>query len=213
MKQLTTILTFIVFTTLSHAQNDILECGSTYYSEDYNPVIVKSISELPANIQDSVKSHLLNKLGNDFYALLIFENGLIIDYQELVRQDPKVLNYQWQIPKYDLGFYITQKQAGINYCCSRMTLDSTGAIINKINFPDYKINAQSIKFTDLTQIKKASKKLGFDPENHVIEFMEDHIVLKFTRVKKYEYIEYLCISAHSGEKVRQYKVTGIIDWF
>jgi hypothetical protein len=213
VRQLTTILTILIYTTLSYGQSGVLGCGSTYYSMDYKSTIVKSLSDLPIYIQDSIKSHLLNKLGNDFYKLLTFESCLVIDYQELVSQDPKVLNYKWQVPKYDLGFYITQKQTGVNYCCSRMSLDSIGNVIDNIDFPNYKINPQSTTFADLTQIKKTSKKLGFNPNNYSIDIVDDNIVLKFTRTQKYKYIEYLEISAHSGQKVRQYKVTGLIDWF
>ncbi len=180
---------------------------------DYKPTIVKSLADLPTYIQDSIKNHLLNKLGNDFYKLLTFESCLVIDYQELVRQDPMVLNYKWQVPKYDLGFYIIQKQTGINYCCSRMSLDSSGLVIDNIDFPSYKMNPQSTAFVDHTQIKKTAKKLGFNPDNYAIDFVDDHIALKFTRTKKYKYIEYLEISAHTGQKVRQFKVTGIIDWY
>ena len=213
MRQLTTILTILIFTTLSYGQDGVRGCGSTHYSMDYNPTIVKSLSDLPTYVQDSIKNHLLNKLGNDFYKLLTFESCLVIDYKELVRQDPKVLNYKWQVPKYDLGFYIIQKQTGINYCCSRMSLDSSGLVINNIDFPSYKINPQSTVFADLTQIKKTSKKLGFNPDNYAIDIVDDHIVLKFTRTKRSKYIEYLEISAHTGQKVRQFKVTGIIDWY
>lgn len=213
MRQLITILTLIAFTTISYGQVGVRECGSTHYSMEYKPKAVNSISDLPNNIQDSIRTHLFNKLGNDFYALLTFESCLIIDYQELVRQDPKVLNYQWQVPKYDMGFYIAQKQTGINYCCSRMTLDSVGSVIDNIDFPDYKINSQSTTFIDFAQIKKTAKKLGFNTDNYSIDFTDNQIVIVFTRAKKYKYIEYLDISAHSGQKVRQYKVTGIIDWY
>ncbi len=207
-----TLFTLIAFTTFSYGQDGIRECGSTHYSMEYKPKVVNSISDLPNNIQDSIKNHLLKKLGNAFYALLTFETCLIIDYQELVRQDPKVLNYQWQVPKYDIGFYITAKQTGINYCCSRMTLDSVGSVIDNIDFPDYQINSQSTTFVDLAQIKKTAKKLGFNIDNYSIDFTDNHIAIIFTRAKKYKYIEYLNISAHSGQKLSQYKVTGIIDW-
>jgi hypothetical protein len=199
--------------TLSFGQDGVRGCGSTHYSMDYKPTIVKSLFDLPTNIQDSIKNHLLKKLGYEFYELLTFESCLIIDYQDLVRQDPKVLNYKWQVPKYDLGFYVIKREAGINYYCSRMSLDSNGLVIDSIDFPSYKINPQSSTFADLTQIKKASKKLGFNPDNYILDFVDDHIVLKFTRTKIYKYIEYLEISAHTAQKIRQFKVTGIIDWF
>lgn len=213
LKQLMTVLTFVIFTTLSYGQNGTRECGNTHYSTNYKPTIAKSIAELPNYIQDSIKKHLLNKLGHDFYELLTFESCLVIDYCELVRQDSSVLNYRWQVPKYDLGFYITQKKAGIDYYCSRMTLDSLGIVIESVDFPNSKINPQSTRFADFTQIQKTSKKMGFDPNYYEIDFIEDHLAIKFVRIEQYKYIEYLCISAHSGKKIKQFKSGGIIDWF
>jgi len=94
-----------------------------------------------------------------------------------------------------------------------MTLDNAGAIIDNIDFPSYKINPKSTTFVNLYQIKKTAQKLGFNSTNYTINFVDDQIVLEFTRVIKYKYMECLVISAHSGQKVKQYKVTGIIDWY
>jgi hypothetical protein len=212
MKKFRFLLVSMLFTTSSFAQVGTRPCESAHYSTEYKPAIVRSISDLPNHIQDSITKHLLNKLGTDFYDLLTFESCLVIDYKALVGKDPKVLHYRWRVPKYDMGFYITQKHAGIDYCCSRMTLDSTGAVIGQIDFPDHQVNLQSSTFVDLAQIKKTAKKLRFDPDRYAIDFTDDHVVLEFARAKRYRYIEFLEISAHTGQKIRQYRVTGIIDW-
>lgn len=212
VKRLAVIITFLLTISVSYGQEGTRECGSTHYSLYYIPTIINSLSDLPTNIQDSIKDHLLDKLGDEFYEMLIFESCLVIDYQEFVKQDPKVLDHRWHIPKYDLGFYICQKQAGIDYCCSRMTLDSNGIVIDSIKFPGFKMNPLSTTFSNFNQIKKTAKKNGFNPEKYSIDFIDDHIVFIFTNVKTYKYIEYLHISAHTGQKVRQYRVTGLIDW-
>ncbi len=212
MKKVGFLLASMLLTTTSFAQVGTRPCESTSYPTEYKPATVRSISELPTNIQDSITKHLLNKLGTDFYDLLTFERCLVIDYKALVGKDPKVLHSRGRVPKYDMGFYITQKHAGIDHCCSRMTLDSTGAVIEQIDFPDHHVNLQSSTFVDLAQIQKTAQKLGFDPDRYAIAFADDHVVLEFARAKRYAYIEYLQVSAHTGQKIRQYRVTGVIDW-
>ena len=83
-----------------------------------------------------------------------------------MKQDPKVLEYRWIVPKYDLGFYIEQKDVGIDFCCSRITLDSSGVVLSDIDFPDISKTLISINFIELTTILEKSKELVFPIKNY-----------------------------------------------
>lgn len=202
-----TIFNLIVFgalSTLMYGQNGVEGCGSTHYSDIYQPTVVRNLSDLPSFIQDSVKKHILGKVGQDFFALVNFESGLVIDYKKLVEQDPKVLSFKWKVPRYDLSFYISQKQAGIEYYCSRLTLDSRGVVLDQIYFPEINSNPQIAHFVQIEHIKEVAKKQGYEVNSYFINITENHFVLIFTRVKhKYDWT--IEISAHSGQIIREYK--------
>lgn len=193
---------FLTFSTFLYSQNGVSGCGANHYSDNYQPTILKNLSDLPYFIGDSVKKNIIDKVGLDFFALLNFENGLVIDYNDLIKKDPKVLNYKWKIPTYDLSFYISQKQVGIEYYCSRVTLDSNGNVIDQIYFPAVTSNPKNAHFDKIEHIKEIAKKHGFDTNDYLVDITDNHIVLIFTRSKRKYYLT-LEISAHSGQIIKE----------
>ena len=207
------MILLVRLSTFIYGQNGVIGCGSTHYSDNYQPTVVKNLSDLPNFIQDSVKKHFLGKVGQDFFALLNFESGLVIDFKELIKQDPKVFNYKWKIPRYDLSFYISQKQSGIEYYCSRLTLDSNGVVLKQTYFPEVNFNSKNAHFDKIEHIKEVAQKNGFKTNSYSIGITENHMVLIFSRVK-HKYDLTLEISAHTGQEIKHYKskITKQVPW-
>ena len=199
------------FTWKIKAQNGFKNCGSTHYSMKYSPKKIDSLHLVPISIQESVNNHLKDKLGIKFFDKLIFDYGEVINYSELVRLDPQVLNYKWKIPKYDLSFYIKEKNYGINYCCSRIVLDSLGNVIRDIEFPSFKRNNLNANFVPIDTIFSVVNKMGYSTKNHELGFSKNHIVYIFSNTigSKVSYIE---ISAHTSAIIKKYKLSGIRDY-
>ena len=194
------------------AQNGVKKCGSTHYSMVYNPSEIDSFNELPSFIQKSLISHLKDKLGHEFYKKLNFESGLLIDYKELIRLDPQVINYKWKVPKYDLSFYINEKKSGINYCCSRIVLDSLGSVITDIQFPSFKKNNLNTNFIPVDTIFLTAKKMGYSIKNYELGFSKNHIVFIFSNTNVNKKVSYIEVSAHTAALLKKYKLSGIRDF-
>ena len=200
-----------IFTGETKAQNGSKNCGSTHYSMKYSPIKIDSLNIVPISIQESVNNHLKDKLGIKFYEKLIFDYGEIINYSELVRLDPQVLNYKWKIPKYDLSFYIKEKNYGINYCCSRIVLDSLGNVIRDIEFPSFKKNNLNAIFVPIDTIFSVVNKMGYSTKNYELGFSKNHIVYIFSNTNKSK-VSYIEISAHNSVVLKKYKLSGIRDY-
>ncbi len=194
-----------------NAQNGVKNCSSTHYSMKYFPKKIDSLNLIPISVQVSVNNHLKDKLGIKFYDKLIFDHGEIINYSELVRLDPQVVNYKWEIPKYDLSFYIKEKNYGINYCCSRIVLDSLGNVIRDIEFPSFKKNNLNANFVPVDTIFSIVNSLGYSTKNYELGFSKNHIVYIFSNTNKSK-VSYIEISAHNSAVLKKYKLSGIRDY-
>jgi hypothetical protein len=178
----------------------------------YNPSEIDSFNELPSFIQESLINHLKDKLGHEFYKKLNFESGLLIEYKELIRLDPQVINYKWKVPKYDLSFYINEEKSGINYCCSRIVLDSLGSVITDIQFPSFKKNNLNTNFINVDTIFLTAKKMGYSIKNYELGFSKNHIVFIFSNTNVNKKVSYIEVSAHTAALLKKYKLSGIRDF-
>lgn len=213
MKQILTAIFLFSMTSFVFGQSDIQPCGSTLYSMVFVPTEIKSLDELPTNIRARLVQHLKSSLGEEFYSLISFKTGLFIDYSELVKADPKVLKYQWEVPTYDIGFYLSQPNSGIEFYCSRITLDSLGNVVDDIRFPSIDKNSSASNFSSLERIKQTATENGFPLEDYKVVFSENHLVLVFARATKDKYGEELLVSAHTAEVVKLKHDKGIIDYW
>ena len=195
-----------------NAQNGAKKCGSTHYSMVYIPTEINSFNQLPSFIQDTLKNHLQAKLGAKFYNKLFFERCKVIDYKELVKQDPQVINYKWEIPKYDLSFYIKEENHGINYCCSRIVLDSLGNVITDIEFPSFKKNNLNANFIPIDTIFSVANNMGYGIKNYELGFSKNHIVYIFSNTNMNKKVSYIEISAHTSAVLKKYKLSGVSDY-
>ena len=194
------------------AQNGVTNCGSTHYSMVYNPSEISSFNQLPSFIQKSLISHLKDKLGHEFYRKLNFESGLLIDYKELIRLDPQVINYKWKVPKYDLSYYINEEKFGINYCCSRIVLDSLGSVITDIQFPSFKKNNLNANFMPIDTLFSVANKMGYGIKNYELGFSKEHIVFIFSNTNINKKVSYIEVSVHTAALLKKYKLSGIRDF-
>ena len=194
------------------AQNGVKKCGSTHYSMVYIPTEINSFNQLPSFIQDTLKNHLQAKLGAKFYNKLFFERCKVIDYKELVKQDPQVKDYKWKVPKYDLSYYINEEKFGINYCCSRIVLDSLGSVITDIQFPSFKKNNLNANFMPIDTLFSVANKMGYGIKNYELGFSKNHIVFIFSNTNMNKKVSYIEISVHTAAVLKKYKLSGIRDY-
>jgi len=212
--RLKALLSIVFITTgfFTYGQDGVRKCSETIYSLEfkYRPTEIVSLDLLPLDIQDSITTHLRGYLGDSFYNRLVFNSGLIIDYDELVKSDPNVRDYEWQVPTYDLCFYFSEKEAGIDLCCSPITFDRKGNVVNEIEFPKFQDDSLNTKFLDKKIILSVAENEGFSTDQYEIAFSDNNIVFRFEKKMEGD-VECIEISVHTGRIIRKYNLDIIYD--
>ena len=197
------------------------ECYIIHYSHIYEPKKITLLEELPYEIRNKLKNHLLDRIGKEYYSKIEFVKGLIINYKEMLKQDPKVKNYKWKIPTYDLDFKFSDIEKGIKYYCTKITLDSLGKVVNEIELPNVKKNPDRkdlIKKLTILEIIKRQKfnlvncTLEYYPNNNLMVWRCEKYKKNMKRMKK-NYGKAMTINAHNGKIISKGKMRGGIIYF
>jgi len=199
------------------------ECYIIHYSHIYEPKKITLLEEVPYEIRNKLKNHLLDRIGKEYYSKIEFVKGLIINYKEMLKQDPKAKNKKWKIPAYDLDFKFSDIEKGIKYYCTKkITLDSLGKVINEIELPNLKKNPDRKILTKKSTILEIIKRQKFNLDNCTLEYYQDDNIMvwkceKYNK-KKYEkrkknYGKAMTINAHNGKIISKGKMSGGIIYF
>ena len=63
----------------------------------YSPKSVASLEQLPPRIGKTLVTHLVARLGDEFYSRLTFRNGDVVNFDDLYRVYPEARHYQWKV--------------------------------------------------------------------------------------------------------------------
>jgi len=110
---------------------DKLFPGETYYGGFSTPL--KSISELPSNIQLNIRG-LINNLFGILNDNITFSSGQIVDLKRYFYADTTIYRRHGIIPKYDLNFILKDTTIGLKSYCINLNLDEYGQIVY-VNWP------------------------------------------------------------------------------
>lgn len=176
----------------------------------YSPKSVDSLDQLPKEIVSKLQTHLIDRLGKDFYSRLKFAYGLIVDFDELRRVDPNA-NFQWEVFAYTAEFAFSMPDVGIKKYEAVIWLNKDGKIIREIDLPNISKNRDKAIIIPVKQAIKISKKNKFHQQHVelVYHLEEDSIAWKMVRQDKDGSIWWLYISAHDGKILEKVGMKGI----
>jgi hypothetical protein len=142
-------------------QPTVANAPASVLFSDYEPVEPNSLDELPREIRRKLQAHLIERLGEKYFARLTFAYGQIVDHDELKRVDPKA-NYQWKVFAYSLTFRISAPEKGITAYFSRIELDKNGDVIEDIELPPVRRLPLKQDFIPLSQAYMRASRHKFD---------------------------------------------------
>lgn len=193
-----------------HAQKVTKRVGSVSLYP-YSPKSVDSLIELPKEIVSKIQTHLVERLGKDFYSRLKFTYGLIVDFDEQRRVDPNANKYQWEVFAYTAEFAFSMSEVGIKKYEAVIWLNKDGKVIREIDLPNISKDPDKAIIIPVKQAVKISKKNKFRPEQVELAYypQEDSIAWKMVRRDKDGSIWWLYISAHDGKILEKVGMKGI----
>jgi hypothetical protein len=177
----------------------------------YSPKYVTSFSDLPTDIARKVTSHLLDRLGEEFYSKLLFTSAVIVDLDELCRIDG--CNYQWKVFSYKLEYAFSLPEIGIKRYEASIWLDKNGDVLKEIDLPAIRQNPAKANFISVKEAIAIGKKKKFKTSFVELAYREkeDSIVWKLVRNPSGPdgYTHQIEVSAHDGSVLNEVGWRGI----
>lgn len=188
---------------------------STIYFGDYEPREPKSFKDLPPVVRRRLQEHLVDRLGEEFAARLMFSGGQIIDIDELYRINPGARDYQWTIPSYVLELSFSAPERGIADYCSSIELSKDGDVVREIRIPPIRRLPQKQNFVSLRDVLAKARTADFDPKRTTVTLGYDGSIESITyhleqRLKPIvvrgntygDVVRWMDVDAHSGRMLR-----------
>jgi hypothetical protein len=137
-----------------------LECSSISFGS-YKPKEPHSIYDLPDSIRIKLETHLIDRLGQEFYLKLKISGGQILDLDRLYIVEDNAKNYQWTPYSYYLCFSFQDASKGIGLYTAKIVLDKYGNVIDEIQLPNIKDNPAKATIISLEQAKVIARENKF----------------------------------------------------
>lgn len=192
-----------------------LGCTYTGYGY-YYPQNPRSLNDLPLDIQSKIETHLLNRLGENFYNRISLTDGEIVDVNRLHIVDSNTLNFKWRPYTYNLCFTFRDTAIGIGLFTAEMVLDSIGNIINEIQLPFISENLTKQNLISLNEAKLIAIEENHFSKGTVVKIGYDEsfdsIVWLFIKTEYHENNQWnsetLKLDAHTGKVLDLVKAGG-----
>jgi len=183
----------------------------------YEPKIPSSIYDLPDTIRDKLVSHLIDRLGNDFYRKITLTSGQMVNLSRLYLVESRAKNYKWIPYSYYLCFSFKDEAKGIGLYTAKIILDSAGNVVQEIELPDIKSNPEKAIILPLEKIRLIAKQNGFDNslKNIKLDYAKNagSIAWYFDKVTDDNGLSFniktLIIDAHNGKLIDITNGSGI----
>tara|TARA_R110002020_G_scaffold456479_1_gene673002 strand:+ start:22884 stop:23705 length:822 start_codon:yes stop_codon:yes gene_type:complete len=187
------------------SKNFIAQGCSSYSFANYEPKEVRSLTELPENINKKVAEYLLKRVGTQNFSDFTLIGGQLIELDEFKKRYPR------ENPKtaYYLCFSYRNLAAGISMYPSKIELGETGEVIKDIGFPK---TDEKVELISLSEIRNIALKDGyFKPDTTQIAMTyfskSNRLVWKFVNNIFYEdytsLTENIFYDAHNGGFIRK----------
>ncbi len=188
-----------------------LECSSTFFG-NYRPKEPRSIYDLPDSIRIKLESHLIDRLGQEFYAKLKISGGQIVDLERLDIIE-HLKEYRWTPYSYNLCFSFRDVSKGIGLYTAKIVLDKYANVVEEITLPDIKHYPAKGTLISFREAKAVARKHKCYDRNTQIALDYDKkngsIIWRFKKTiyshgdRSGEWI--LKIDAHDGKVIEKYK--------
>lgn len=201
-------------------RNDLMYVGCSSISfGEYHPQTPHSLDDLPVEIQTKLKAHLIERLGEEYYAKLWLNDGQIVNLDRLYKVEPNAYNYRWTPYSYYLCFAFEDTLNNVGEYNAKIVLDASGNVVEEIQLPEVAKYPEKAKILSLDSIKAIATAQNAFPEGAEISlsydnktasitwlvsssvFRPDHTLSSITWV----------FDAHSGELIRKGGSGGIWD--
>ena len=192
---------FLFLSLAAHGQTrEIIKMGGNVSLYPYSPKSVNKLSELPANIQEKVAIHLIDRLGDDFYKNLKFTSGVVVSFDDLRRVRPNA-DFKWKVFTYDLEYTFAMRDEGIKSYAAHIWLDEKGDVLKEIDLPAIRQNPDKAKIISVQTAMKIGKANGFRTSWVALDYRkeDDSIVWQLHRPDKDGGTLRIDISAHNGK--------------
>ena len=73
------------------------------------------------------------------------------------------MNYQWEVPAYNLQFTFHMPEIGLESYTAQIQLKKDGTVLREIDLPDFADDPGKLNFTTLASAVQTAKTKGFDP--------------------------------------------------
>jgi hypothetical protein len=192
------------------------ECAYRSFG-DYFPKEPHSINELPDSIRIRLVTHLIDRLGFNFYSKLKLTGGQIVDLKRLYIVEENAKNYQWTPYSYYLCFSFQDLPKGIGLYTSRIVLDKFGNVMDEIQMPSTNYNPSKANLISLKDAKTIALKNNFNSAISQINLdyddKNDSFCWTFCKITNDNGLSFntetLSIEAHSGNVLGICKGSGI----
>lgn len=173
----------------------------------YETKSITKLDDLPAEIKAKLETHLVKRLGKDYFRRLSVSGGQFVDREELYRINPQAKNYQWEVFAYRIGFKISDPENGIREFNGYIELEQDGGILREIEYPAVAMAPWKANFVSFASALEMAKKLGMSVTRSQIKYSPEEDVLMFVIQERIPRdtvsgdIRVISINAHTGEVI------------
>jgi hypothetical protein len=187
--------------------------GETIYL-GYAPPAIENLLVLPAHVRERLDGYLTARLGQDQLRKLHFHGGRTIDRDAAIAAYPGTVDFQWELPAYELAFRYERPEAGVRSFLVGLRLRADGTPIEDLPLPAFASEPARRAIVPFAQACKTAAAQGFAESEVDLVYSKERGALfwRFRRVvhdKKWviEYEE-LELDAHTGSFLRRVPNTG-----
>jgi hypothetical protein len=196
---------------LSLAQSTVSKGPESTYFGVYKPRAPRSFADLPAPLQETLRTHLIERLGAEVFSRLEFSGGQVVNFDELFRLEPEARNWKWRIFTYGLTFKLSNPALGIKAYHARILLGQNGEVIQEIDLPRSASDPAKARLVSLNSARRIARTRGFPSRGVDVSLFYrsdlDSLVWSFAyklRGDRYTWVEReLQVNAHTGEVILQ----------
>jgi hypothetical protein len=177
---------------------------------NYEPYEPRSLEELPEEIREKAKQHLLDKAGPVFYPRLYLSGGMLVNLSRLDKIEHYKGKYHWRPYPWYLCFSFSDTSLGIARYSAELVLDEEGNVMEDIELPCIKDSIYKENIISMNEAKEMARCPGYftDSTYTDFEYDSDHdcFTWKFSTFNKdrkewtYHNKE-LILNAHNGNLI------------
>jgi len=182
--------------------------GETWY-DGYDPPEIENLHALPRSVRKRLDAYLAARLGEDELRRLHFDGDRAVQRTAVFAADPDAVNFQWEVPAYELAFRYERPEVGIRSFLVGLELRADGTAISDLPLPAFASDPSRRAIVPLALACRTAVSEGFAESKVDLAYSKERGALfwRFTRVvsqdrwgTEYEELE---LDAHTGAVLRR----------